>query len=256
MKITAFVIVLFLAACGSTTSTTSGSVTRAVVAHGGGNVWTSSSSGIQLDRAFAEPMRLAGGRSVRIVTVSSQETDGDTSLRDLFVRAGYRNVYHLNVRDPNAVSEIAQANVIYFDGGVQTRLMRKLNASPAIRDAIRHRYAQGAIVAGISAGAAALSDLMICCDRAGRAVSSLGIGLLPKVVIDQHYSERNRQFRLDQIISENPSLVGVGIDEGMAVVFTGDQMRVIGSGGGVTIVRMEKGVITRSGFRGGVMNFE
>lgn len=242
MKYFAWVFLLFLAACGETTSTSSSApVTRAIVAHGGGNVWTGYSSGIRLDRAFAEPMRLAGGRSARIVTVSSQETDGNASLRDLFVKSGYRNVYHLNVRDPNAVAEIAQANVIYFDGGVQTRLMRKLNANPTIRDAIRNRYAQGAVVAGVSAGAAALSDLMICCDRGGRAVPSRGIGLLPNVVIDQHYSERNRQFRLDQIISQNPNLIGIGIDEGMAVVFTGEQMRLTGSGGSVTLVRSNNG---------------
>lgn len=199
-------------------------------------------------------MQLAGGRSARIVTVASAETDANASLRDLLARAGYRNVYHLDVRDPQATAQIAQADVIYFDGGVQTRLMRKLNAHPGVRDAIIARYRQGAVIGGVSAGAAALSDLMICCDRGGQAIPSRGLGLLSNVVIDQHYSERNRQFRLDQIISANSALIGIGIDEEMAVAFSGNQLRILGSGGGVTIVRSVGGQIERIRRTGGTFD--
>ena len=252
MKKLAVISLLFLISCSAETGS-SGAVTRAIVAHGGGDVWIGSSSGVTLTRAFAEPMRLAGGRSAKIVTIASRESDADNSLRDLFVRAGYRNVYHLNTRDPNAVAEIMEANVIYFDGGVQTRLMRKLNANPTIRDAIVARYNQGAIIAGVSAGAAALSDLMICCDRGGQAVPSRGLGLLSDVVIDQHYTERNRQFRLDQIISQNPELIGIGIDEEMAVVFSDGQARVVGQGGSVTVVKIIDGRINQERRRTGAI---
>ncbi len=238
-------------------ATDTGQVTRSgpvAVAHGGGSVYTGSSSGVRLDRAFSYPMSLAGGRSASIVTIKSAETDTDQSLARLFRSAGYRNTSHITVTDISAVAQIMAADVIYFDGGVQTRLMRKLNAHPSVRDAIRARYAQGAVVAGISAGAAALSDLMICCDRGGKAIPSRGLALLPNVVIDQHYSERGRQFRLAQIISANPEKIGVGIDEEMAVAFQGTTARVIGSGGRVTIVRFENGELVQESFGSGTID--
>ncbi len=224
------------------------------VAHGGGNVFTVTNGRTELDRALSYPMTLAGGRSANIVTIKSAETDSDQSFAQLFRNAGYRNTSHLTVSDPNAVAQIMAADVIYFDGGVQTRLMRKLNANPDVLAAIRARHAQGAVVAGISAGAAALSDLMICCDRGGRAIPSRGIGLLPNIVVDQHYSERSRQFRLAQIITANPNKIGVGIDEEMAVSFQGNSARVVGSGGRVTIVRVENGQLVQESFGSGTID--
>ena len=243
-----------LASCASAPSvdvTRSGPV---AVAHGGGNVFTVTNGRTQLDRALAYPMSLAGGRGANIVTVKSAETDTDQTFARLFRNAGYRNTTHLTVTDPNAVAQIMAADVIYFDGGVQTGLMRKLNANPDVLAAIKARYAQGAIVAGISAGAAALSDLMICCDRAGRAIPSRGLGLLPDVVIDQHYSERSRQFRLAQIITANPGKIGIGIDEEMAVAFQGNTAQVIGFGGRVTVVRVENGQLMEESFRSGTID--
>ena len=198
-----------------------------IVAHGGGSSYFHGKPP-KLFKSYAYAFRKSGKRA-KIVTVSSYETDENTELRDLLTSAGYRNVTHLNVKSPNAVAAIKAADLIYFDSGVQTRLMRKLNAHPKVLAAIRQAHASGTMIGGSSAGAAVMSDVMICCDKGGRAIEARGLGLLPGFVIDQHYTQRERQFRLRQIISKHPDKVGIGIDESVAVVFNGSKATVIGS---------------------------
>jgi cyanophycinase len=44
-----------------------------------------------------------------------------------------------------------------------------------------------------------------------------GLGLLPDVIIDQHFSQRGRMGRLLPASAENPGLVGMRFDENTAV---------------------------------------
>ena len=63
-----------------------------------------------------------------------------------------------------------------------------------------------------------------------------GLGVLPGVIVDQHFQQRNRLGRLLWIIAQNPALLGLGIDEDTAGVVGPDHvMEVIGRGA-ITIV--------------------
>ncbi len=91
------------------------------------------------------------------------------------------------------------------------------------------------MVAGTSAGASALSSHMVAFGASGgsprqRMVQmAAGLGVLPGVIVDQHFQQRNRLGRLLAIISQNPSLLGLGVDEDTAGVVGPDQvMEVIG----------------------------
>lgn len=79
-----------------------------------------------------------------------------------------------------------------------------------------------------------------------------GFDLVPGAIIDQHFRARAREPRLRRAVQLNPGLVGVGVDEGTALVLTGTRAAVLGAGG-VT-------VIDRDGERfvpaGGVLEFE
>lgn len=44
-----------------------------------------------------------------------------------------------------------------------------------------------------------------------------GLGLLPVVIIDQHFSQRGRMGRLLSVFAGNPSLIGIRFDENTAV---------------------------------------
>jgi hypothetical protein len=87
--------------------------------------------------------------------------------------------------------------------------------------------ARGGVIAGTSAGASIMGNLMI---TGGNPVARVGegFGLLPGVVIDQHFSQRNRLDRLLGVLVAHPGYVGLGIDENTAVVIEGHTLRVLG----------------------------
>ncbi len=98
------------------------------------------------------------------------------------------------------------------------------------------------IVAGTSAGASAISSHMVAFGTSGTTPKqrmtqmSAGLGLLPGVIIDQHFEQRNRIGRLLALVAQSPSLLGIGIDEDTAaLVSPAGMLEVIGKGS-VTIL--------------------
>jgi cyanophycinase len=92
-----------------------------------------------------------------------------------------------------------------------------------------HRLLEGGgVIGGTSAGASAMSRLMIV---GGNPLAQVGVGfgLLPEVVIDQHFHNRNRLPRLLGILNQHPEYLGLGIDEETAVVIHSGQATVLGN---------------------------
>jgi cyanophycinase len=104
------------------------------------------------------------------------------------------------------------------------------------------RNADGAAVAGTSAGASILSSHMVAFGSSGgspkqrMAQMVAGFGLIPNVIIDQHFRERDRIGRLLMLVAGNPSLLGVGIDEDSAAIITSDGKLETAGRNSVTIV--------------------
>lgn len=126
------------------------------------------------------------------------------------------------------VKPLAAATGIWFSGGDQSKLT-KAYAGTKVLDAIRKRYADGAVVGGTSAGAAVMSDVMIT-GGTDEATTADGFGLLPGTVVDQHFTQRKREKRLAGVLVKHPKAVGVGIDESTAVVVSGGTATVFGDG--------------------------
>ena len=104
------------------------------------------------------------------------------------------------------------------------------------------RFRHGAVIAGTRAGASAMSSHMIAFGASGAtpkhrmAQIAAGLGMLPGVIVDQHFQQRNRLGRLLSLIAQNPSLLGLGVDEDTAGVVGPDHvMEVIGRGS-ITVV--------------------
>ena len=56
-----------------------------------------------------------------------------------------------------------------------------------------------------------------------------GFGLVPEIIVDQHFRQRDRIGRLLAMVAANPGLLGVGVDEDTAALFDpGGSMEVIG----------------------------
>ncbi len=200
-----------------------------------------------------ELVRLAGGDHARII-VCTAGTRQTVEYGDEFVRL-LRNlgaeVTQLDIPDratadlPATVNAISTATGVFFTGGDQRRIMSVLGGSRAAL-ALRQRAAEGMLVAGTSAGAAIAGDLMI----AGTATPAVeaGMGLLPGVIVDQHFSQRVRLPRLCDAVAQHPEHAGIGIDEDTAVVVQGRLIRVIGTGrvtvvapGGVNVMVLAPG---------------
>ncbi len=193
---------------------------------------------------------LAGGRDATIAVISTASSLG------LEARERYKQVLGelgaAKVRTIHAVTR-AQANDemvalalrdvtgVFMTGGNQLRLSSTIGGT-RLADAVLEQFRQGAVVAGTSAGASAMSSHMIAFGASGAtpkhrmAQIAAGLGVLPGVIVDQHFQQRNRLGRLLSLIAQNPSLLGLGVDEDTAGVVGPDHvMEVIGRGS-ITVV--------------------
>lgn len=125
---------------------------------------------------------------------------------------------------------------VFFSGGDQLRITSTLGGTVFHRRLLAERAA-GLVVAGTSAGASMMSDVMIVggAEEAGptknRVQLAAGMGLWPGSVIDQHFSQRGRIGRLLAALAQNPAVLAIGIDEDTAVEVdgTGAWLTVVGS---------------------------
>ncbi|MBA2686928.1 MAG: cyanophycinase [Gemmatimonadaceae bacterium] len=138
--------------------------------------------------------------------------------------------------DPAVVGMVDKADGIFLGGGDQVKLVSVLSGCP-VGDAIRRAYERGAVICGTSAGAAALTETTLAgneLDEEGQLVAQYigpGLGLLGfHTLIDTHFSQRRRLYRLFVAIAEYPELMGLGIDEDTALIVRGEVGKVVGKG--------------------------
>lgn len=190
-------------------------------------------------------VRLAGGADARIVvipTASSLAQEAFEVYQSVFGKQKATDVSVVDpatrqeAADPELIAAVDRATGVFITGGNQLKLGQLIVGTP-LHDAITRAYHRGAVIAGTSAGASVLSQFMISMGEEGVAprqrVSQLsaGLGLLPGVILDQHFNQRTRYARLLSLVAASPSLLGVGIDEDTAAEIVDEQtMTVVGSG--------------------------
>ena len=195
---------------------------------------------------------LSGGERARMVvlTTASRMADEDAQTAREYEQlyegafkdcgAGAVTTLHIHDRqganDPAMAERVAAASGIFMTGGDQTRLVSILGGT-AVGRAMHEAFGGGACVAGTSAGASAIAEHMVAGGSAellpkkGLVPLAPGLGFLHNVVIDQHFSQRQRLGRLLSVVAQNPFLIGVGIDEDTGLVVTPDRdFEVVGSG--------------------------
>jgi cyanophycinase len=133
---------------------------------------------------------------------------------------------------------------VFFSGGAQSRLTEVL-LNTRLLGVIKNIYNSGGVIAGTSAGAAVMSQIMITGDEKkygeddrafatiekNNIVTTKGFGFIGTAVIDQHFIARKRHNRLISIVLENPHLIGIGIDESTAIIIDPNlNLSVIGDG--------------------------
>ena len=195
---------------------------------------------------FAE---LCGGEDGHIAVIPTASRLADTGhiYRSLFGDIGVGRVTVLDIADRKGGAEsrwvdaIHKATGVFFTGGDQLLLSTVLGGTP-VAEAIVARNAAGCHVAGTSAGAAFLSTHMIAfgdsgtTPRFGNVTLAPGLGLINRLVIDQHFRQRDRLGRLLSALSYNPSSIGMGLDEDTAAFIGPDDVIDIQGTGALTIL--------------------
>jgi len=183
-----------------------------------------------------------GRRLVLMTVATSLPEETSAEYHRVFSELGVQHVDDLGIRtrddgcNPELVERLGQASVVFFTGGDQLRITSQIGDTPVF-SCLHELYRKGATIAGTSAGAAAMPETMIFsgASDSSASISSLGmapgLGLMERVVIDSHFSERGRFGRLIGAVTQNPKNLGLGIDEDTAIVVEGGvHFRVLGSG--------------------------
>jgi len=187
---------------------------------------------------------LCGGKKSKLVVIptASQLDDTGDNYVEVFKALGVQSVVNLPInsredaQNEEYITHLDEADGIFITGGNQLRLSTILGGTP-VAQSIRRANASGAHVAGTSAGAAIMPEHMIAGGPTGALPNEQGVtltpglGLINKIILDQHFSQRNRLGRLLSAVSYNPFAIGIGICEDTAAFIDPDGViEVVGSG--------------------------
>ena len=206
-------------------------------------------------RRFIEEIKLDG--PVLVVPIASEHPEeAAADYLTVFEALGVRRVEVLDVRQRSqADSEhnmrlLNEAAGLMFTGGDQLRLTALLGGTRWLRRLKERYWQEEFVLAGTSAGAAAMSTPMIYQGRnnggmrKGEIQVTIGLQFLPAVAIDTHFVRRGRIVRMAQIIAANPGCLGLGLEEDTGLVIReGRELEVIGSGV-VTVVQGQESTET------------
>ncbi len=205
----------------------------ALVIVGGGK------QGPEITRRFVE---LAGGPDAEFVMIPTANEGDAFDLEKLANEFrsdfGVNKVKVLHTRDKaeadrdEFVAPLKTAKGVWFGGGRQWRYVDSYLGTRTQRE-IEAVLARGGVIGGSSAGATIQGSYLVRGAREGNLVMmakgyEVGFGYLKNVAIDQHVIARNRLEDMPAVIDAHPNLLGLGIDEGTAIVVEGDQFEVLG----------------------------
>ena len=182
-------------------------------------------------------MALAGGKAAKLVVIPTAGEAADRKAEEEGYLQPWRKyqpaslvLLHTRSRekadDPAFARPIAEATAVWFSGGDQVKLAAPYRGTAVDRE-MKALLKRGGVIGGTSAGAAVMSDVMI---EGGypKADVGRGFGFVSNAVVDQHFLRRSRVNRLLGVLAERPHLIGLGIDEGTALILQGDKWSVVG----------------------------
>lgn len=190
-----------------------------------------------VERFLAE----AGGKEAKIVVIPiamPEPLPERDPMAEALKQAGAQHVTVLSGRTPaevdseESLASLRDATGIWFGGGRQWRFIDAYEGTQAamlMHDVLK----RGGIIGGSSAGASIQGEYMARGNPLGsNAIMAdgyeRGLGFLPGVAIDQHFSQRKRFADLASLVKRYPQLLGIGIDEATAIVVKGRVADVIG----------------------------
>lgn len=193
----------------------------------------------------------SGGADARIAIIPSASREPAVigeRYREIFTDMGAKGIEILDIRDrdqcedPLLQSYAENCTGVFMTGGDQLRLCGLLADTP-LMNTVRDRAQRGDItLAGTSAGAAVMGHYMIAGGGSGESPNrslvdiTTGLGIIPELLVDQHFHNRNRMARLMSAIAAHSDRLAIGIDEDTCALFEGDGLLQVIGKGAVTII--------------------
>jgi cyanophycinase len=186
-------------------------------------------------------IELAGGPDSTIVFVATaldRPLAVESAEEKALKKYGAKNVVPFHARDrkeaddPKFSEVLTKAKGVWFSGGRQWRFVDTYEGT-LTEKRFREVLARGGVIGGSSAGASIQSEYMPRGHPLGNTVMAAegyerGFGYLPGCAVDQHFFARKRTADMTDLMKEYPQYLGIGIDEGTAIVVTGSTAEVIG----------------------------
>lgn len=199
--------------------------------------------GREILRTFFER---SGGTNAKIVILPCASREpGITGGRyvTIFKEMGTENIEVADIQqreqceDPAWHRLIENCTGVFITGGDQLRLCSIL-ADTALMNTVRTRAQLGQMtLGGTSAGAAVMGHHMIAGGGSGESPNrslvdmATGLGIVPELLVDQHFHNRNRMARLMSAVSMHPDRLGMGVDEDTcALIETDGTLQALGRG--------------------------
>ncbi len=198
-------------------------------------------------------VHLCGGRDARLLVIptASRLEDTGANYQVLFTELGAAEVSVLDfdtrrdAYEEGRIAQLKECDGVFLTGGNQLRLSTFIGGTDVART-LRELNANGVHIAGTSAGASFLSEHMIAfgednsIPHAGSVTLAPGLGLTNRVIIDQHFTQRNRLGRLITALAFNPFLIGLGLDEDTAAFIGPDLTIEVEGSGTLTVIDAER----------------
>ena len=211
-----------------------GPAAGALLVHGGGALTR---------ETIDEFIRLAGGKDAPFVIIPTADSGDDWGAqyvdRSFLARMGCKNVTVLHTREravadsPKFVEPLLTARGVWIDGGRQWRLADAFLGTRVVVE-LHAVLARGGVVGGSSAGATIQGSYMVRGAPEGNHVMMAkgheeGFAFMKNTAIDQHVIARKREADLLPVVAAHPHLLGLGLDEGTAIIVKGDRATVMGA---------------------------
>ncbi len=187
----------------------------------------------------------SGGIEAMIIIITTASGIPDRvgqSYLETFRKLGCTDLRIMDIRDreqseePVNIALLKKADCVMFSGGNQSNITVNIGGT-TLHSILKDRFTnESFVIAGTSAGAMCMTQEMITGGSStesfikGAVGMDLGMGFIPKLIIDSHFIRRGRFGRLAEAVARFPELIGIGLAEDTGLVIKENTFEVIGSG--------------------------
>lgn len=200
--------------------------------------------------ALAHFVAYSGGKSARILVVAWGDSDSkgyfDATYTQLMAHGPEAVVMAPELLALGSKEDflrlLASVGGVWFTGGDQLTVMRAIKKLDIAKD-LHEAYERGVAFGGSSAGTAIMSQVMFTGKGSLGVIDpeqtemAEGLGLLTRVILDQHFIARMRLNRLLGQLLKYRDVIGLGIDEGTALVIENNTVAQVVGDSFVTVIQ-------------------